>query len=73
MGDLEAKGDELERKAERKIKGWGIFGNKYFIAAELLEQAGNNYKLAKACSPFVSIYLLERWIWAKHPQLRGCT
>lgn len=35
-------------KAEKKLKGWGLFGNKYEEAAELLEKAANYYKLAKA-------------------------
>ncbi|KAJ7561076.1 hypothetical protein O6H91_03G012800 [Diphasiastrum complanatum] len=57
MGDLEGKGNELERKAEKKIKGWGIFGNKYDDAAELFEQAGNNYKLAKAWDKAAGVYI----------------
>lgn len=53
MGDLESQGLEYEQKAEKKLKGWGMFTNKYDDAAELLEKAGNSYKLAKACKhPF---------------------
>jgi hypothetical protein len=55
MADQEAKGEEFERKAEKKLKGWGIFGSKYEDAADLFEKAGNCYKLAKACKilPFL--------------------
>ena len=49
MADQEAKGDEFEKKAEKKLKGWGIFGSKYDDAADLFDKAGNCYKLAKAC------------------------
>lgn len=34
-------------KADKKLKGFGFFGNKYEEAAELLEKAANNYKLGK--------------------------
>ena len=50
MADQLAKGDEFERKAEKKLASWGLFGSKYEDAAELLDRAANSYKLAKACS-----------------------
>ena len=49
MADQVAKGEEFEKKAEKKLKGWGIFGSKYDDAADLFDKAGNCYKLAKAC------------------------
>ena len=51
MGDNRAKGVEYEKKAEKKLTGWGLFGSthKYEDAADLYEKAGNAYKLAKAC------------------------
>lgn len=50
MGEnLEAKGDDYEERAEKKLKSWGILGSKYEDAADLLEKAGNSYKLAKTC------------------------
>lgn len=49
MADQLAKGEEFERKAEKKLAGWGIFGSKYDDAAELLDRAANSYKLAKSC------------------------
>lgn len=50
MGEnLEAKGAEYEERAEKKLKSWGVLGSKYEDAADLLEKAGNSYKLAKTC------------------------
>ncbi|OAE31480.1 hypothetical protein AXG93_3128s1170 [Marchantia polymorpha subsp. ruderalis] len=57
MGDLESQGNEFEQKAEKKLKGWGIFGSKYDDAAELLEKAGNSYKLAKAWDKAAAVYI----------------
>ncbi|KAK9804908.1 hypothetical protein WJX72_011368 [[Myrmecia] bisecta] len=48
MGDYEAKAREAVKKADKKLSGFGFFGNKYEDAAELLERAGNQFKLAKA-------------------------
>ena len=48
MGDYDRKAADLVAKADKKLKpnflGLGI---KYEDAAELLEKAGNQYKLAK--------------------------
>lgn len=49
MGDNRAKGLDYEKKAEKKLNGWGLFGSKYEDAADLFDKAGNCYKLAKAC------------------------
>ncbi|CAM6084089.1 unnamed protein product [Calypogeia fissa] len=57
MGDLEAQGLEYEQKAEKKLKGWGIFGSKYDDAADLLEKAGNSFKLAKAWDKAAQAYV----------------
>lgn len=57
MGDQEAKGADFERKAEKKVKGWGIFGSKYDDAAELYEKAGNCYKLAKSWDKAADVYM----------------
>jgi alpha-soluble NSF attachment protein len=40
-------GDDFMAKADKKLKSFGFFGNKYEEAAELLEKAANNYKLGK--------------------------
>ena len=49
MGDHETRGDDMEKKAEKKISGWGIFGSKYEDAADLYDKAANFFKLAKNC------------------------
>ena len=64
-----AKGEEMEKKAEKKINGWGLFGSKYEDAADLYDKATNFYKLAKSCISitiplflhkfFISIFFLE--------------
>lgn len=53
MGNQDiAKGEEFERKAEKKIKGWGLFGSKYEDAADLYQKAANSFKLSKSCECF---------------------
>lgn len=47
--DNDAIGRDLLSKAEKKLKSLSLFGNKYDEAAELLAQAANNFKIAKAC------------------------
>ena len=52
MGDYAAKGHDLVKKAEKKLNSFGLFGgfgNKYEDAADMLEKAGNQFKLAKSC------------------------
>jgi len=44
----ETKGRELVAKANKKLKGWGLFGSKYEDAVELLDKAFNQFKLGKA-------------------------
>lgn len=46
--------DDLVAKADKKLASFGFFGNKYEDAAELLEKAAVQYKLAKACEFYVS-------------------
>lgn len=50
MGDHLVRAEEFEKKAEKKLNGWGLFGSKYEDAADLLEKAANSYKLAKSCN-----------------------
>ncbi|XP_068641884.1 alpha-soluble NSF attachment protein-like [Aristolochia californica] len=47
MADQALKGEELEKKAEKKLNGWGLFGSKYEDAADFYDKAANCYKLAK--------------------------
>jgi len=56
--DLVAKGDDLEKKAEKKLNGWGIFGSKYEDAADLFDKAANNFKLAKSCILSIPVFSL---------------
>lgn len=48
MADHITKGEEFEKKAEKKLSGWGLFGSKFEDAAELYEKAANSFKLAKS-------------------------
>ncbi|XP_073396219.1 alpha-soluble NSF attachment protein 2 isoform X2 [Physcomitrium patens] len=58
MGEnLEVRGLEYEEKAEKKLKSWGILGSKYEDASDLLEKAGNSYKLAKAWDKAAAAYI----------------
>jgi len=57
MGDHEARGDDFEKKAEKKLTGWGIFGSKYEDAADLFDKAANSFKLAKNWSRAASVYI----------------
>lgn len=59
MGDQIAKGDDFEKKAEKKINGWGLFGSKYEDAADLYDKAANCYKLAKSC-------MFSPWLFIEH-------
>ena len=56
MADNAAKADEFKKQAEKKLKGLGWFSNKYEEAAELLEKAANNYKLAKCWNDAADCY-----------------
>ncbi|CAK9207096.1 unnamed protein product [Sphagnum troendelagicum] len=57
MADPEAKGAEFEKKADKKLSGWLVFGTNYDDAAELLEKAANSYKLAKSWDKAASAYI----------------
>ncbi|KAJ8624503.1 hypothetical protein MRB53_033033 [Persea americana] len=57
MGDQMAKGEDYEKKAEKKINGWGLFGSKYEDAADLYDKAANCYKLAKSWDKAGAVYI----------------
>ncbi|XP_059649294.1 alpha-soluble NSF attachment protein-like isoform X1 [Cornus florida] len=57
MSDQIAKGEDFERKAEKKLNSWGIFGSKHEDAAELFEKAGNCFKLAKSWDQAGAVYI----------------
>lgn len=48
MSDQIAKGQEFEKKADKKLNGWGFFGSKFEDAGDLYEKAANSYKLANS-------------------------
>ncbi|KAG6437032.1 hypothetical protein SASPL_101939 [Salvia splendens] len=50
-------GEEFERKAEKKIKGWGMFGSKYEDAADLYQKPANSYNLLKSWDRAASAYM----------------
>lgn len=51
-----AKADDYMKKAEKKLKSWSPFGNKYEEAAEMLEKAANNFKLGKCWTEAADAY-----------------
>ncbi|KAM3213593.1 hypothetical protein ACQJBY_066161 [Aegilops geniculata] len=55
-GDHEARGDDMERKADKKLSGWGLFGSKYDAATDLYYGAATFFKLAKSWSRAASVY-----------------
>ncbi|KAH6773892.1 alpha-soluble NSF attachment protein 2 [Perilla frutescens var. hirtella] len=57
MGDHIAKGEDFEKKAEKKLSGWGIFGSKYEDAADLFDKAANSFKLAKSWDQAGAVYV----------------
>ncbi|MCL7022233.1 hypothetical protein MKW94_002264 [Papaver nudicaule] len=57
MADQIAKGEEFEKKAEKKINGWSFLGSKHEDAAELYDKAANCYKIAKAWDRAAAVYL----------------
>ena len=65
MADNVARGNELYAKADKKLKGFGFFGNKYEEAAEMLEKAANYYKLGKAWKEAVEAYKLLAQVQTK--------
>jgi alpha-soluble NSF attachment protein len=57
MADQVAKGEDFEKKAEKKLSGWGLFGSKYEDAAELFEKSANSFKIAKSWDQAGSVYI----------------
>lgn len=51
----------LVAKADKKLSSWGMFGNKYDDAAELLEKAASQFKLGKACESTCARDAYVRW------------
>lgn len=57
MGDQIARAEEFEKKAEKKLSGWGLFGSKYEDAADLFDKAANSFKLGKSWDKAGSTYV----------------
>ncbi|OIV98418.1 hypothetical protein TanjilG_16745 [Lupinus angustifolius] len=65
MGDQLAKAEEFEKKAEKKLTGWGLFSSKYEDAADLFDKSANSFKLAKSCFLLLSLSLFD-FLESKH-------
>ncbi|KAI3694156.1 hypothetical protein L1987_77117 [Smallanthus sonchifolius] len=52
-----AKGEDFEKQAEKKLKGWAFFGSKHEDAADLYEKAANFYKLGKSWDQAGAVYV----------------
>ncbi|KAF8036840.1 hypothetical protein BT93_C2532 [Corymbia citriodora subsp. variegata] len=57
MADQLARGEEYDKKAEKKLNSWGLFGSKYEDAADLFDKAANCFKLAKSWDRAGSTYI----------------
>nr|WJV41845.1 alpha-soluble NSF attachment protein [Phlomoides rotata] len=57
MGDHLARAEEFEKKAEKKLSGWGLFGSKYEDAADLFDKAANAFKLSKSWDQAGAVYV----------------
>jgi len=56
-------------QADKKLKSFGFFGNKYEEASELLEKAANNYKLGKVRSRVLALFAALRVVCVAAPVL----
>mmetsp|Transcript_36413 Transcript_36413/g.107485 ORF Transcript_36413/g.107485 Transcript_36413/m.107485 type:complete len:304 (-) Transcript_36413:1403-2314(-) len=55
--EILARAAEYRKTAESKLKGWGLFSNKFEDAAEYYEKAANNYKLGKGWNEAAECYV----------------
>ena len=63
MADYADKGREYVQKADKKLKGFSLFGSssaKNEEAAELLERAATQFKLAQSCEAGFDLTLSQR-------------
>ena len=68
--DGAARADALVAKAEKRLKGWSLMGNKYEDAQEMLEKAANLYVTTHALSFSVRV-CVER-LYLKRERERDC-
>ncbi|XP_057474567.1 alpha-soluble NSF attachment protein-like [Actinidia eriantha] len=59
MADQIARGEDFEKRAEKKLSGWGLFGSssKFEDAADFFDKAANCFKLAKSWDQAGSAYV----------------
>ncbi|KAK9075414.1 hypothetical protein SSX86_003737 [Deinandra increscens subsp. villosa] len=57
MSDHIAKGEDLEKQAEKKLSDWTLFGSKHEDAADLYEKAANFYKIGKSWDQAGAVYV----------------
>lgn len=57
MADHLARAEDFEKKAEKKLSGWGLFSSKYDDAADLFDKSANSFKLAKSWDKAAAAYL----------------
>nr|ACJ85025.1 unknown [Medicago truncatula] len=57
MADHLARAEDFEKKAEKKLSGWGLFSSKYDDAADLFDKSANSFKLAKSWDKAAATYL----------------
>ncbi|CAL5202994.1 unnamed protein product [Lathyrus oleraceus] len=57
MADQLARAEDFEKKAEKKLSGWGLFSSKFEDAADLFDKAANSFKLAKSWDKAGSTYV----------------
>ncbi|CAJ2652006.1 unnamed protein product [Trifolium pratense] len=55
MADQLARAEDFEKKAEKKLSGWGLFGSKFKDAADLFDKAANSFQLTKSCTTCLSM------------------
>ena len=63
MADYAEKGRDYVQKADKKLKGFSLFGSssaKNEEAAELLERAATQFKLAQSCETGLTLTLPQR-------------
>lgn len=56
MAENLARAEAFEKKAEKKLNGWGFLGSKHEDAADLYDKAANSFKLAKSCNLFFCFF-----------------
>ena len=70
--DGAARADALVAKAEKRLKGWSLMGNKYEDAQEMLEKAANLYVTTHALSLSLSVRVCVERLYLKRERERDC-